>query len=103
MAGSAPQVFSQNIFFGPGVPAGFTGPDVRQVLAPLLPFGTLDPRSQIEQVINSGFGADRVHSWSFGFEREITKNSALEARYVGTRGTNLFQTVNANPFYWLAG
>jgi hypothetical protein len=98
VAGSAPQVFSQNIFGGPGVPAEFTGPAVRQVLAPLLPFGTLDPRSQNRQTINSDFGADRVHSWSFGVEREVTKNSAIEARYVGTKGDKLFQTVNANPF-----
>jgi len=98
VAGSAPQVFSQNIFGGPNVPAEFTGPAVRAVLAPLLPFGTLDPRSQNRQTINSDFGADRVHSWSFGVEREVSKNSAFEARYVGTRGDNLFQTVNANPF-----
>jgi hypothetical protein len=98
VAGSAPQVFSQNIFGGPGVPAAFNGPAVRAELAPLLPFGLLDPRSQSEQTIQSGFGADRVHSWSFGLERQVTKNSALEARYVGTKGTNLFQTTNANPF-----
>ncbi|HET7871327.1 MAG TPA: carboxypeptidase regulatory-like domain-containing protein, partial [Terriglobales bacterium] len=98
VAGSAPQVFSQNIFGGPNFPAEFTGPAVRQTLSPLLPFGQLDPRSQNEQVINSDFGADRVHSWSFGVEREITKSAAIEARYVGTHGSKLFQTVNANPF-----
>lgn len=98
VAGSAPQVFSQNIFGGPGVPAAFTGPAVRSALAPLLPLGTLDPRSQNEQTISPDFGADRVHTWSLGVEREVTKNSALEVRYVGTKGTNLFQTANANPF-----
>lgn len=98
VAGSAPQVFSQSIFGGPGVPAAFTGAAVRASLAPLLPLGTLDPRSQNEQTINSDFGADRVHTWSFGVEREVTKNSAVEVRYVGTKGANLFQTVNANPF-----
>lgn len=98
VAGSAPQVLSQNLFSGPGIPSAFTGPSVRNVLAPLLPLGQLDPRSQNEQIINPGFGADRVHTWSFGFEREVTKNSAFEARYTGTYGTNLFQTTNVNPF-----
>jgi len=39
-----------------------------------------------------------VQSWSLGFEREITKNSAFEARFVGNHASQLFQTVNANPF-----
>jgi hypothetical protein len=43
------------------------------------------------------FGPDKVHSWSFGVERELTKNSALELRYVGNKGQNLFQSVNGNP------
>jgi hypothetical protein len=38
-----------------------------------------------------------VHTWSFGFERELGKNTAFEARYVGNHGYNLFQTANANP------
>jgi hypothetical protein len=44
------------------------------------------------------FGPDKVHSWSFGFEREVTKNSALEVRYVGNHGLNLFQSIDGNPF-----
>src|SRR2546429_573734 len=44
------------------------------------------------------FRADKVHSWSFGFEREITKNSAFEARFAGNHATNDFSSVNANPY-----
>jgi hypothetical protein len=33
-----------------------------------------------------------------GVQREVTKNSAFEARYVGNRADNLFQTINGNPF-----
>ena len=44
------------------------------------------------------FRPDQVSSWSLGFEREITKNAAFEVRYVGNHGSQLFQTVNANPF-----
>ena len=99
VGGSAPQVFSQIIAPNPpGIPATFTGPAVRAALSPLLPFGKLDPRQQTRQIINPDFGADRVHNWSFGLQREVTKNSAFEARYVGTHGENLFQTTNANPF-----
>ncbi|HWH59835.1 MAG TPA: hypothetical protein VN682_19550, partial [Terriglobales bacterium] len=36
--------------------------------------------------------------WSLGIEREITNNSAVEVRYVGNHGSQLFQTINANPF-----
>ncbi|HEY6251012.1 MAG TPA: carboxypeptidase regulatory-like domain-containing protein [Candidatus Angelobacter sp.] len=97
--GTAPQVFSQVIQPAPpGVPPAFTGPAVRAALAPLLPLGKLDPREQTRQIINPGFGADTVHNWSFGVQRELTRNSAFEVRYAGTHGTNLFQTVNANPF-----
>jgi hypothetical protein len=46
---------------------------------------------------------DKVHTWSFGFERELTKNAAFEARYVGNHAVNLFQTVDGNPFAGIAG
>ena len=39
-----------------------------------------------------------MHSYSLGIERELSKNSALELRYVGNHATNLFQSINANPF-----
>lgn len=37
-----------------------------------------------------------VQSWSFGWQRELTKNMAIEARYVGNHGTRLFRTVEIN-------
>jgi len=33
-----------------------------------------------------------------GVERETSKNSAVEIRYAGNHATDLFQSVNANPF-----
>jgi len=33
-----------------------------------------------------------------GIEREVSKNSAVEVRYAGNHATDLFQSVNANPF-----
>lgn len=57
-----------------------------------------DPRTFAQTNITPNFGPDKVHTWTFGFERELSKNAAFEARYVGNRATDLFQTVNANPF-----
>ena len=98
---SAPQTFLQTITTGLSafpLPATPTGPNVRTALASALLLNHFDPRTLNETNTSSNFGPDKVHSWSFGFEREIGKNTALEARYVGNRGTNLFQTVDGNPF-----
>ena len=76
-----------------------TGPNVRAALLPLISsLGPLDPRDLGETTVPSDFRPDQVQSWSLGVERELTKNSAVEARYVGNHGSQLFQTVNANPF-----
>lgn len=83
---------------GPQLPAVPTGPNVRAALAAFTAPGQFDPRGQLELTLPSNFGPDMVHSWSFGFEREITKDSAFEARYVGNHAVNVFQAVNGNPF-----
>ncbi len=102
IATSAPEVFLQSIAgpkaTNPKLPAVPTGPNVRALLAPVLTPGVFDPRTFAQTNITPNFGPDRVHTWTFGFERELSKNSVLEARYVGNRATDLFQTVNANPF-----
>ncbi len=108
IATSAPQVFLQS-FRAPsgstglptasfGLPAVPTGPNVRALLSPSLTTGVLDPRSAAETTISPNFGPDMVHTWTFGIERELSKNSAIEARYAGNAARHLFQTVNANPF-----
>jgi len=100
---SAPFVFLQT-FRGAaaaskGVPANATGPGVRNSLNPFLTPGAFDPRTFNQTNITPNFGPDKVHSYSFGFEREVSKSSAFEARYVGNQGRNLFQNVNGNPFF----
>src|SRR6202020_2896954 len=81
------------------MPAVPSGPNTRAILNPLIAsLGPLDPRDAGEAQVSSNFRPDQVSSWSFGFEREITKNSAVEVRYVGNHATDLFQSVNANPF-----
>jgi Carboxypeptidase regulatory-like domain len=80
------------------LPAVPTSPNTRAALIPLVSsLGPLDPRDLGETTVSPNFRPDQVSSWSFGFEREITKNSAVEVRYVGNHATDLFQTVNANP------
>ena len=107
IATSAPEVFLQG-FRGTGgnplpaaqfgLPAVPTGPNVRALLASSITPGVIDPRSAAETTVAPNFGPDRVHTWSLGIERELTKNSAFEARYVGNAARGLFQTINANPF-----
>ncbi len=37
-----------------------------------------------------------VQSWSFGWQRELTKDMAIEARYVGNHGTKLWRSNSIN-------
>jgi len=104
IANSAPVVFL-NTFTGSQItpsmilPAHPFGPDVRAELSPQLQKLVFDPRSlgAGEVTISNNFGPDKVNSWNFGFERELTRNSAMEVRYVGNHAYDLFQTVNGNP------
>jgi hypothetical protein len=38
----------------------------------------------------------RAHTWTVSFQRAITKDMAVDVRYVGTRGTNQWSTINYN-------
>lgn len=105
ISSSAPMTFLQTLtattapsVTGHLLPSVPTGPNVRASLASVIATNTFDPRTQNETNISPNFGPDKVHAWSFGFEREVTKNSALEVRYSGNHGFNLFQTVDANPY-----
>lgn len=90
-----------SVIVGPGVapalPSKFTGNDVRPVLLAALPPGG-DPRNFAQETLPHNFGPDRVHEWTLGVQREFSNRSALEIRYVGNHGTDLFQFVNGNPF-----
>jgi len=102
MSSSAPEVFLQS-FSGvaantkplPSVPNGTA---VRSLYSSFLAKGVFDPRQFADTSLSPDFGPDRVHSWSLGVERETSKNSAVEIRYAGNHATDLFQSVNANPF-----
>ncbi len=101
IASAAPQVLAQTIT-GAGassnpLPAQPFGPTVRRQLGPFLTLGVADPRSFNQTTVTPNFRGDRVHSWSFGVQRELTEHAVAEVRYVGNHGTDLFQSINGNP------
>jgi hypothetical protein len=99
VSSSAPEVFLNNLP-SPGtkpLPATATGPNVRGAFSNFLQTGVFDPRTLSQTRVAPNFGADRVGSWTLGIERELSKNSAVEVRYVGNHGSGLFQTLNGNP------
>ena len=98
IASSAPQVLAQTIAPGQPLPASPFGPAVRSELASSLTLGVHDPRSFSQTQVSPNFGPDRVHSWSFGIQREFGAHAATEVRYVGNHGGNLFQSVDRNPY-----
>jgi hypothetical protein len=101
IASSAPVVIAQTITGANaranGITANPTGPVNRAQLAPFLVTGVSDPRGFSQTTITPDFGPDYVHSWSLGIQRQIVNSAVFEARYVGNKGENLFQSINANP------
>ena len=96
---SAPEVFLQSIPSASThpLPAAPFGPAVRASLASSLTKGAFDPREFSQTHVTPNFGPDKVHSWSLGIQREVTKNSVVEARYVGNAARGQFQTLDGNP------
>jgi hypothetical protein len=101
-AGGAPNVISTTLTGAnaaanplPPIP---TGDNVRILLKPHLQTGIFDPRGFGSTTVSPDFGPDRVHQWSFGIQQEISRNAALEVRYVGNHGARLFQTIDGNPY-----
>jgi len=90
----------------PLVPAGETWPVLasqpdRLFTAPFSP----DPRFPIAPLVNRGSSANgfapdvqigSAHTWNVGFQRSIGRDTAIEFRYVGTRGVNQWSELNYN-------
>jgi hypothetical protein len=109
IATSSPQVLAATItptYDGTGacmtnctpLPAQPFGPAIRSQLASYLTTGVFDPRRFNQTAITNNFKPDRVHSWSFGIQRELTSHAAFEARYVGNHALDQFQSINGNPY-----
>jgi outer membrane receptor protein involved in Fe transport len=97
---SAPTVFltsAANVGIPDAVP---TGDKVRSLASQkgLISFRTQDPRLLNLTIPDPEFAAPYTQQWSLGVQRELFRNNVFEVRYVGNKGTKLFQTINANPF-----
>jgi len=74
------------------------GPAVRAQYSSSLATGVFDPRNFDRTVTPPTFRPDRYYQWSFGIQRELVKDAAVEVRYVGNHGNDGFQSINANPY-----
>jgi outer membrane receptor protein involved in Fe transport len=94
---AAPTVFLTSAVLGVPDPVP-TGDKVRGAAnaSGLISFNTFNPNYFNRTTINSLMQSPYAQQWSFGIQRELGKN-VFEARYVGTHGIGLFQTINANP------
>jgi outer membrane receptor protein involved in Fe transport len=75
---------------GVGVPNAFTR------LPPAQAAG-LDPLQLTRTVVASDFRAPLADQYSVELQRQLTNNLVLRAGYIGTRGKDLFQTLDGNP------
>ena len=57
----------------------------------------LNPATFARTIVAGDFRAPVYDQFSFGVERELSSNMVLRVGYVGTRGRDLFQTVDGNP------
>lgn len=79
------------------VPTNPTGPGVRAAIASRIPTGSADPRLIAQTAVANDFHNPYTQQYSLGIQRQFGNNTIVEARYVGTHGVGLFQSVNANP------
>jgi carboxypeptidase family protein len=73
----------------PATPAAPAFP-ITQTSVP--PYAATDSSNAFSPNLKIGF----VQSWSFGIQRELNKDTVLEARYVANRGTDLWRQLDLN-------
>lgn len=104
IASAAPNVLAQTLTPAsiggplPSIPVDPFGGTVRSSLASFLTFGVADPRTFNQTNVTPNFGPQKTSRWSLGVQREFSPALAIEARYVGNHATNLFQSINQNPY-----
>ncbi len=97
-----PTTNNTQYFVGPGNFTGAGSVLFRDQTLPAAPLPT-----KVTFPITAGFGTDfnewdpklrmgYVQSWSFGLQRELTKDMAIEVRYVGNHGTKLWRQLELN-------
>lgn len=82
-----------------GLPASPIGSAIRTAYAANLRRNTFDPRLLAQTLVSPDFHSPYSIQYSFGIQRQLNDSNVFEIRYVGNRGKELFQTINANPNY----
>ena len=95
-ATAAPVIFSYSLSgnFTP-MPLNITGANLQQVYAP--PPG-VDPRTLNQTLFSPNFRNPYSESYTLGIQRQLGARTALEIRYVGDQGVDLFATRDGNPY-----
>jgi hypothetical protein len=71
--------------------------DFRTLNLPSLPTGG-DPGLDVEDLFPSNGRTPYVQTWTLGIDHQIGKAAVGEVRYVGSKTTHDFQSLDANPF-----
>ena len=80
------------------MPSNPTGDVIRSAFGGQLVKNFFDPRLLSRTITSNDFHSPYSEQWSFGLQRQVSRNHVIEARYVGNHGVGLFQTLNRNPF-----
>jgi len=62
-----------------------------------LPNPSVNPDTFARTVVSSNFHSPRYDSYSLELQREFSSNVVLRIGYVGSKGNDLFQTIDGNP------
>jgi hypothetical protein len=57
-----------------------------------------DPGQGVEDLVPSNFRTPYVQTWTLGIEHQIGPAAVAEVRYVGSKTTDDFQSLDANPY-----
>ena len=71
--------------------------DFRALNLPSLPTGG-DPGQDVEDTVPTNFRTPYVQTWTLGIQHQIGAAAVGEVRYVGSKTTDDFQSLDANPF-----
>jgi hypothetical protein len=71
--------------------------DFRTLNLPTLPTGG-DPGVDVQDTVPPDFRTPYVQTWTLGIQHQIGPAAVGEVRYVGSKTTDDFQSIDANPF-----
>jgi hypothetical protein len=57
----------------------------------------LNPLTLTRTIVSEDFGSPYADQFSFELQRQVTANTVFRVGYIGTRGHDLFQTLDGNP------